>query len=806
MFSTCSARTRRFYVTLPFSLYLCVSVVNSLRANPPVASYIFPAGGQRGTTVKVRVGGLYLYKSCSFELQGPGVEASKHLWSMPSLWFDGPLLPLPDSQQAEDYPRDMAGQVRITADAPLGIRPGRLWTAEGAAGGLRFLVGELPEVIEQEIDGDPIPVEVQLPVTINGRIFPREDVDIWQISARKGQSITAEVCATALGSPLDSHLEVLDPHGRKIAENDDANATDSRLRFKATEDGSYRIRIRDVNSKGGPAYVYRLTLTADSVVDHVFPLGGRRGSKVRFTFQGQQVPAEGVELELPADAPRRYLHRFSLGGTPTNPLVLDVDDVPEYQEVEPNDEAPRAKAQRLPYLANGRIDRPGEVDRWSFSARKGEAILLELRARQLGSRLHGVLTVTDAAGKELARAEATNEQLDPQLTFTPSSDGVYSVRVADRFRLHGGPGYAYRLRLGPAIPDFHLQVGLNGAPRNGASADVITLPRGGQFRLRILAVRTGGFTGPIALRIAGLPGGVTASNTTLAAGQNATDIALTTTAYAVPGTAHLTIHGSASLGGRTVTRIASVYPRLAWGTAGEAPQQLDSVLLAVALKPPFKIVGEYDLRLAPRGSIFRRRYRIERNGFTGPLEVSLADHQMRHLQGVTGPTLTIPPDVDTFEYPVRLPPWMETGRTSRACIQAVGVLKFGQDEYTVGYSSEGQNEQIIAVVETGRLGLEVDRHSITAAPNGEVFLTVRVSRGKDLMGPVKLELIRPEHVHGISAQPVLLAAEQTRADFAVHFAAGKLGPFNVPVVLRATLSDSAITAIAETTVEIVAEK
>ncbi len=70
------------------------------------------------------------------------------------------------------------------------------------------------------------------------------------------------------------------------------------------------------------------------------------------------------------------------------------------------------------------------------------------------------------------------------------------------------------------------------------------------------------------------------------------------------------------------------------------------MLLAVALKPPFKIVGAYDLRLAPRGSVFRRRYKIERNGFTGPLEVSLADHQMRHLQGVTGPTLTVPPDVE----------------------------------------------------------------------------------------------------------------------------------------------------------------
>ncbi len=63
------------------SLCLCASVVSPLHANPPVASYLFPAGGRRGTTVNARVGGLYLYKNCSFELIGPGVEASKQLRS-----------------------------------------------------------------------------------------------------------------------------------------------------------------------------------------------------------------------------------------------------------------------------------------------------------------------------------------------------------------------------------------------------------------------------------------------------------------------------------------------------------------------------------------------------------------------------------------------------------------------------------------------------------------------------------------------------------------------------------------------------
>jgi hypothetical protein len=601
---------------LSFLCTLCLCGEGAF-ANPPTASYIFPAGGRRGTKVKVRVGGLYLYKSCSFELLGRGVAASKQIQSIPTPWFEGPLLPLTESQQQEDYPHDMAGEIRIGADAPLGMCAGRVWTAEGAAGGLRFVVGDLPEIIEHEIDGDPIPVETTLPVTINGRIFPREDVDDWSFAVRKGQCITAAVAAARLGSPLDSRLELFDPRGRKIAENDDFDhGNDSRLQFTAGEDGVYRLRILDANQKGGPAYVYRLTI------------------------------AEGRAEELPQKA-----------------------------------------------------------------------------------------------------------------------EGVGQT------------------------PDFRVHF----------TTDTATLPRGGQTRLRVVAERSGGFTGPIALRVAGLPVGVSASDVTIASGQTAADILLTTTAHATPGTAHLSIHGSAALVGRIVARTASL-SNSSDGTT------IDNVLLSVALKPPFKIVGDYDLRLAPRGSIFRRRYRIERNGFTGPLEVRLADHQTRHLQGVTGPTLIVPAHADTFEYPVQLPPWMETGRTSRACVQAVGVIREGQTEYTVGYSSDGQNEQIIAVVETGRLGVEVDRPSIAAVPGQKATLMVRVRRGKGLTGPIKLELIRPEHMHGIHAEPVILAADQSQAAFPLHFAADKLGPFNMPVVLRATLGDTALSAIAEAKVEIVPEK
>ena len=610
-----------------FSLCLCGE---SLRANPPIASYIFPAGGQRGTTVPVRVGGLFLYKSCNFELLGSGVTATNPLRSTSTLWFEGPILPLPESQQTEDYPKDMAGEIRIAADAVPGPRRGRLWTAEGAASGLTFVVGELPEIVEQETDGDPVPVAVKLPVTINGRIFPRENVDDWSFTLRKGQTVACEVNAARLGSPLDSRLQLFDPRGRVVAENDDHFDIDSFLTFTALEDGVHRVRIADANFKGGQAYVYRLTLTTAPYVE------------------------------------------------------------------------PKAELQDLPTA----------------------------------------------------------------------------------------PGF--RLALVPLDP------------RAAQSADTLTLLRGGQAKMRVVAERFGGFADAIPLTIDGLPDGVKATNTIIAAKQNQVDVILAAEKTTAIGAVHLTVRSgmqtAAASPNTTVPGVGKGRPPMGKTIPGLAG--VDSILLAVAVPVPFKIVGDFDMRWASRGSLYRRKYRLERNGFDGPVKISIADRQARHLQGVTGPIVTIPPGATEFEYPIALPPWMETGRTCRVCVQAVGVVKEGATDYVVGFSAIGNNDQMIAVVETGRLGIEASQTSLAVAPGRSATLTVKVARGKGVAGPAKIELILPSHVLGVRAEPVVIAAAASTATFTIRFDRDKLGPFNNPAVLRATIvaADGPITA--ETKVEL----
>src|SRR5262245_6915895 len=120
------------------SLCLC-GESSFLRANPPVASYIFPAGAQRGTSVDVRVGGLFLHDKCDFNISGAGITHSPTLTPTKRIWFEGPLLPIPESQQQEDYPADMSGKVTVAKDSPLGSRRVRVFTSQGAANGPVFV-------------------------------------------------------------------------------------------------------------------------------------------------------------------------------------------------------------------------------------------------------------------------------------------------------------------------------------------------------------------------------------------------------------------------------------------------------------------------------------------------------------------------------------------------------------------------------------------------------------------------------------------------------------------------------------------
>ncbi|MFQ5731173.1 MAG: PPC domain-containing protein [Planctomycetaceae bacterium] len=754
---------------LPATL-IAVVVGVSARGDRPSTAYIFPAGGRRGTTVKVRIGGYNLHDSAAFHLQGGGIAVPKRVTRTSTLFFEGPVIPQPPSQGKEDYPKDYAATVRISGDARLGTRRWRVSTAQGVTAARKFIVGDLPEVVEREIDGAPIPVDVKLPVTVNGRIFPREDVDIWRFAAKKGQTVTCEVNASRFGSPLDSRLEVRDADGRRIAENTDALGTDSRLIFTAPRDGRYAVRIHDVKFQGLQSYVYRLTITAGPQVTSVFPLGGRRGETIRLQLRGANVP-ESLSVKLPRSPQPQFTHRIRTAMGVGNSFRLELDDLPEYDDASGT---PGSRA--LPAVFNGRILQAGEVDAWRVSAKKGEQWLLDLKAARLGSPLDSVLTVVDATGKQIATSDDMGSgQTDSQLRLTIPADGVYTVRVQDRLASRGGPDFAYRLRIAKPVaagPGFRVRM----------ATDALSVDRGKSAALKLSVERLGGFQSDIALKIAGLPKGVTVTGTKIAGKTSKAQLTFKVDGNAKIGLSSVRIDARATIGGKPVTQ------RVVPGAASGEPAQTD-LLLAVALPTPFKFTAPFETRYGARGSTFTRHYKLERGGFQGPITVRLADIQARHLQGVSGKTIVVPAGKSEFDYTISMPPWMEIGRTSRTCIMAVGVVT-GKDgrRHQVSYSTTGQDEQFIVLVDPGRLAVRLKGKTLQLQRGRTVAVPVQVARGNGLSGPVTVELVVAGHIRGVTAKPIVIPSKARNGMLHVAFGKTGCGPFNMPLIIRATLN------------------
>ncbi len=700
---------------VPCLLFLAAS---ALRADAPVATHLFPAGGQRGTTVPFHAAGLNLNQECHVEMTGPGVTVPKTVRRTTSPWFEGPLLELADSQKQENYPRAMAAQATIAATAEPGDRLVFLRTSHGWTAPLKFVVGTLPEIVEAEADGDEPAHEVTVPVTVNGRVFPREDVDAWAVKLQAGQTLFATVDAGRFGSPLEAKITLRDPSGVVAAEAFYKGGRDPKVSVTAKVAGVHTLSITDTRGDGGPSFVYRLTLT-------------------------DQPPT--------AD--------------PT-PAVMATE----------NPDPVRGNVLPVPGVGSGTLSKAGHTDRWSVIAKKDQPLDIELKARSLGSSLLGKLTLTDAAGKELAAAEGgAGDQLDPTVKWTPPADGLYFVTVADQFASRGGPNFGYRLRVTTPAPDFDLTF----------AVPVLNIVRGANAPLKLSLVRKGTFTAPVKVTFDGLPAGITLpKEVVFAPGQTAIDVPLQSAATATIAPAAVTITGTAQFPKAPFTSFPTIVRRATWKDSPD----VNSLRLMVAVPTPFKIAGDYELKLIARGTVYVRKFRIDRKGFAGPIEIDMADNQARHLQGVTGPKITVPGDKSEFEYPLTFPPWMETGRTARACVMGTATVKdIDGSEHVVNYSSREQNDQIIAVVEPERLSLKLDNVTARLSPAGQVAVAFTVRRGIGLAGPV--EVSAEFHTESVLCEKVTVAdkLEAGRLVFKPKGAVKELTP--VAVTVRAVFKD-----------------
>ncbi len=781
---------------------------------PPVASYIFPAGAQRGTTCAVRVGGMFFHDGAKLEMFGPGLQDQTTLEETDRIWFETPLMRPPVGQSGEELPRDFLINVNIPTDAPVGSIAWRVWTSQGVTTARTFVIGDLPEVVEDEIPGRPVPTEVVTPVTINGRIFPSEDIDIWRFSARQGEQLLLSVASAEMGYPVRPRLRVMDSDGKLLATASGTSRRDPQLEFPVPQDGRYEVRVDDIRlqytsrnmglRRAAPqSYVYRLTLAPRARVTGTYPLGGRRGSTIPLRLFGYGLTDSPLDIALPNQPGDEWNTRITRPVMTTGPVTLQLSDVDEVVEDERNDTLEQAEIIPVPTIINGRIDHVGDVDQFRMVLKKSQAVDFDLWAARLNSPLDAQISIIDQQGRELIRDEAlSSDKMDPGFRFVPETEGEYLVRIRSRLTRRGGPSYAYRMHVVPSESDFRLAL----------SGDMVTVFRevpadhpGGSYQadersLAKLIVKLegpGSLSVPVRISVAGLPDGVTVAGTEIAAGGRQTELVFTASATTTIQSSRLTITGKAELQGGSVSRPARVRRR--WN---EVP--IEHVRLAVAIRTPFQIHGVTEYSQTPRGTEnFPWEFRIERNGFEGPITVQLSDRHYRQLQGMSGPTFVVPAGQDRFTYPVTVAPWMITNRTSRANVMGVShLVDHDGSRHPVVYSAEDRPSHIFLLVTTSPLSIKTHRQTVLAKPGTTAEVPLRIERDVSLTGRVRVTLKVPSHIRGIKAEPLMIPADENEATMRLRFS-DPLGPLNMPVVLRATALSTGDPMRAETELELV---
>ena len=157
----------------------------------------------------------------------------------------------------------------------------------------------------------------------------------------------------------------------------------------------------------------------------------------------------------------------------SNPLVFCVGQLPEFSEKEAKEGKADAELEiALPATVNGRMipgdgDRlqaparqpnqyaPGDVDRYRFTAARGQDLVIVASARDLMPYLadavpgwfQATLTLFDSAGHEVAYDDDFGFQPDPVIHFLVPTDGEYVVEIKDAL-FRGREDFVYRISIG----------------------------------------------------------------------------------------------------------------------------------------------------------------------------------------------------------------------------------------------------------------------------------------------------------------------------------------------------------------------
>ncbi len=594
----------------------------------PTLTAVFPQGGQQGRSVEVTLTGTNLGTATAVWFSGKGITAEiKEKTGQAAVVFNGVGV-------SGNIPSDaqLVASLTIASDAPLGIQEIRAVTPYGVSNAGSFVVGNLREIVEEEtaasVSETPSTLETDwlaLPVTVNGTIASIDDEDSFTFQLKKDTRLICEVAAQQIGSLLDSYLVLRDANGIEVANSGLGNAFDSVLDYTALETGKYTLHIRDIRYKGGDGYAYRLSIGELPYLETIFPLGGQRGTENTVTVTGANLDTvESIQISIGAETPagEQSLRVQTPSGLATNPHPFAIGNWVEMVETEPNNTTGNANAVTTPITLNGKIDKSGDIDYFSFEIKEPQLLVFEVEANKLSSNLDALLTLYGPgkpmeASEEMAWDDNKEQVLmvnddgitaDARIDWNFEEAGKYAVAIRD-LNNQGGEAYPYRLNIRPLEPDCELSVVALDLRNQATALDNPRVSRGSSVTLQVDVTRLDQFAGPIRLLCPDLPKTFDVSPTIVGTDQARAMLTITAPSDASLGLMPLSIVGVCAVGGRQIERVATPSP----------------ILLTVMDAPEFTLtLAEIGLNAIHNKTVDLHVTATRRADFVGPIALSVS--------------------------------------------------------------------------------------------------------------------------------------------------------------------------------------
>lgn len=656
-------------------------------------------------------------------------------------------------------------QLTIPPEVPPGIYGMRVITDHGISPIRLFLLDDLPTVAQAGNNTVlASPQAVTLPVGIDGAIGGLTK-QYFKFAVQAGQAVSFEVLARRLGSPLDPVIRLLDLKGKEIASNDDAPGLsgDSQMSYTFPAAGEYLLEVKDIKFQGGP---YRLRIGDFPCAAVAYPLAIQRGQQAAVSVAGQFIDGVApVNVAAPADLNVEWMTVAvkRAGGVSSAFAPIAVVDARQFLETEPNNAPNEANRIELGMDINGKFDKPGDIDRFIFTAKKDQSFVFTGVTRQQGSPADLSFKLLGPDGAQLAAAEDAGvaEGFFP-IKFP--ADGDFTL-VVEELNKRGGPEFAYRIAVTPTSLPFTI----------AASTDTLNIPAGGAVPIVVTATRPA-HAGPIEVSVAGLPDGLSASKTVIGPGRNTAVL----TVHARPDFAAgqllgVKILGTAKIGEADVVATADVIAALKtrFGNMRFPPASL-TTSIAASTMPPNGLVLKVDPAEVVFGKDLSAKVKViaERSqGLDEAVALAVLPAPSELPAGVTAAVKNIDKGANEVEIVISANAQASLGEFS-GILQ--GTLKQG-DKTVV------QPTPAIRLKLQAPMTVAVDTAGGKIGKGKELVMKVKVQRNPAFAGPVNL--VVQNLPAGVTAAPVMLPADASEIDVklvaAADAAAGAKADVNV---------------------------